>query len=123
MLWKTKNKFTNDSTIETITPGFYINNLHTDYVTSLAYCEKSSTFFSAGYDGKLLMMKLDEKTIALRDIVIHREFYALGTNNSSIYSIDCDYKGELLLASIYENVKFYLNKFYNEIKLVINKRL
>ena len=62
--------------------------------------------------GKLLMMKLDEKTIALRDIVIHREFYALGTNNSSIYSIDCDYKGELLLASIYENVKFYLNKFY-----------
>jgi hypothetical protein len=99
-----KNNFENDSSIETYTPGFYINNLHTDYVTCLAYSELTSSFFSAGYDGKLLMMKLDENTIAQKDIIIQREFYALGTNNSSIYSIDCDYKGELLLASIYENV-------------------
>jgi WD40 repeat protein len=101
-----KNKFNNDSSIETYSPGFYINNLHTDYVTSLAYSEISSSFFSASYDGKLLMMKLDENTISQKDIIIHREFYALGTNNSSIYSIDCDYKGEIIVASIYENVLF-----------------
>ena len=107
-LWKIRNSFNDNSSIETYAPGFYINNLHTDYVTSLAYSEKTSAFFSAGYDGKLLMMKLDEKTIALRDIVIQREFYALGTNNSSIYSIDCDHKGDMLLASIYENVNINL---------------
>ena len=104
-LWKIRNPLNAESSsIDTYAPGFYINNLHTDYVTSLAYSEKSSAFFSAGYDGKLFMMKLDEKTIAIRDIVIHREFYALGTNNSSIYSIDCDLEGKILLASIYENV-------------------
>ena len=104
-MWKMPDSLSNDS-IETIIPKFYINNLHSDYVKSLAFSEKTGSFFSAGFDGKILMMKLDEKTKASKDIVIQQEFYALGTHNSSIYSIDCDLGGDLLLASFYENVNF-----------------
>ena len=102
-LWKLPDE--NEDYSEGYFPKFYVNNLHSDYIKCLAYSEKTNSFFSAGFDGKILMMKIDGKTKNTNEIVINEEFYAIGKNNSSIYSIDCDLAGDLLLASAYENVK------------------
>ena len=69
----------------------------------MAYSEKSGNLFSAGLDGKILMLKLEQQNNS-RDINLSQEFSTLSTLDNSIFSIDCDLNGDFLLASVYENV-------------------
>lgn len=99
------------NSLEYFTSGFNINNLHNDYVKSLAFSEKSGALFTGGFDGKILMMKLEESTKNSGQINLSSDYISLASNSNSIFAIDCDLNGDILLASVYENVNFSLILF------------
>ncbi len=70
----------------------------------MCYKDKLNILFACGYDGLITCHNLEEfgKTNTLKlnnDIFMYKS-----NNNNSVYSIDCDATGNILLASIYENV-------------------
>lgn len=96
----------NYNNIETHYAALDLNNYHTDYIKGIAYSEKSGNLFTAGYDGKILLMKLDDSLKSPVECFTLNDSNS-GVNNSSIFAIDCDLTGDLMIASVYENVKIY----------------
>jgi WD40 repeat protein len=93
--------------IESFYSTVSLNTLHNDYIKAIAYSEKSANLFSVGLDGRILMMNLDDLVKYQKDFSLFQDFHSLGTNNSSVFAVDCDLSGDLMIASVYENVKNY----------------
>jgi len=111
------NNINNDGLIESYYASLNLNNIHTDYIKSLAYSEKSGYLFTAGFDGKILMMKLDDLLKYPRDLNYYQDYHDFNSNNNhnSVFSVDCDLNGDIILASVYENVKQNLFKLFLKI--------
>jgi len=69
----------------------------------MCYSEESSYLFSSGYDGCISYHNIDEYNKT--GVIKFNSENLIYTNNqgNSIYSIDCDSTGRLILASAYEN--------------------
>lgn len=92
--------------VDIMTPTYSIHQYHKDYIKSLCYKEGLNYLYACGYDGVITGHNIEEygKTNSIK---LNADNYLYkSTNNNSIYSIDCDEKGNLLLASVYENVTF-----------------
>lgn len=99
--------------IESFYSAVSLNTLHNDYIKAIAYSEKSGNLFSAGLDGRILMMNLDDLVKYQNDFSSFQDFHSLATNNNSVFAVDCDLSGDLMIASVYENVKINLFLFFN----------
>jgi len=105
-LWKIPELIDEESsyTIESYYSSLSMNTLHGDYIKALAYSEKSGKLFTAGLDGRILMMNLEDLLVQARDGNRSNDVNLLGSNNSSVFAVDCDLSGDLMIASAYENV-------------------
>lgn len=92
------------NSIESFYSHTNLNSLHGDYIKALAYSEKSGNLFTAGLDGRIFMFNLDELDKYHKDVKTFKDSHSLGTNNSSVFAVDCDLSGDLMIASVYENV-------------------
>jgi WD40 repeat protein len=100
-IWKLDNKHSENYTISS---SHLIHQYHKDYIKSLCYSEVSHTLYSCGLDGLISSYNIEEynKTSTIKP---GRENIIFSTpNNNSIYSMDCDQTGRIILASIYENL-------------------
>ncbi len=115
----TTNNTTNISPL-TITPSYSINQYHKDYIKCLCFKDNShNNLYACSYDGTITMHRIDEYS-ATGAIKPKQEniIYKSG-NGNSIYSIDCDNTGNVLLASIYENVIYIFKYTINNININI----
>lgn len=111
-LWKLPelNCINNNDTIESYSSMMSLNTFHEDYIKAISFSEKSGNIFTAGLDGRLLMMNLEKLINYPKDINNFNDFNSLGANNSSIFDVDCDISGDVMIASVYDdNVKFFIH--------------
>ena len=112
-LWKLPDLHSKESNnpIESYYSTMSFNTFHGDYIKAIAYSEKKGNLFSAGLDGKILMTSLDDLLKHPKDANTFQDIHSLGANNSSVFAVDCDLSGDLMIASVYENVKINLFAF------------
>jgi WD40 repeat protein len=90
----------------TISSKYLIHSYQNDYIKSLCYNEEQKFLYSCSYDGTITQFNIEEfrKTNKIKFDRGSNILYEMG-EQKSIFSIDCDISGKLLLASVYENVK------------------
>ncbi len=115
-----KYNINNNGLIESYYSSLSLNNIHTDYIKGLAYSEKSGNLFTAGYDGKILMMNIDDILNFTKDITYYQNYFDFGSNSNfnSIFAVDCDLSGDTILASVYDNVILNYKFFYKSYLLL-----
>ncbi len=106
-LWKIPDLSSKDSPngFESYYSTMSLNKMHGDYIKAIAYSEKSGNLFSASLDGRILMTNLESLLKYPNDLNSFQDFQSFGLNNSSVFAVDCDLSGDLMIASVYENVK------------------
>jgi WD40 repeat protein len=108
-LWKIPELLidNNNNAIESYCCALSLNTFHEDYIKAIAYSEKSGNLFTAGLDGRILMINLEKLLNFPKDLTSFKDLNNLGSNKSSVFSVDCDLSGDLMIASVYDdNVKF-----------------
>jgi WD40 repeat protein len=87
----------------TISETYPIHNFHTDYIKCLNYNSYSNKLFAAGFDGLVTCYDIEDylKTFTINS---SKENYLYATNQKeSIYCIDSDPSGGVILCGSYEN--------------------
>ena len=88
----------------TQTTSLNIHQYHKDYVKGLCYSEMSNTLISCGLDGFITLYNIEEYN-KTQNIRANRDNILFEMKNSnSIYSIDCDETGRIIISSVYENI-------------------
>lgn len=82
-----------------------MSEYHTDYIKTLCYSEDINYLYSGGLDGQIISTDINQcKKVNTYE---YNKDNVLLAQSNSVYSIDCDKSGNILIASIYENVNFY----------------
>lgn len=105
-IWRIPNTHDNEN-IQTVTSAFSIHQYHKDYIKAICYNDESKILFACGYDGLITKFNIEEYKRS-NVIKYDNNNFLFSTENNSIYSMDCDQAGKLLITSVYENVYLML---------------
>jgi len=95
-LWKIPN----EKDFKTQNSSFSFRDYHSDYIKALSFSSEANSLFSGSLDGRVVSYNLEEfsnKSLSSSDGTIYSS-----SNSESIYSMDIDLSGKLLLVSIYK---------------------
>lgn len=101
-IWKLKGFEPMPNVASEIYPINTIHELNSDYIKTLAYCDYSATLFSGGLDAKLCAYNIDYSK--KQNIRVSSNNLLIKVEDKSIYSIDINNNGNLVAASVYENL-------------------
>lgn len=104
-IWKLKGFERNNYTVD-IYPINSINEHYTDYVKSLVYNNSSKMLYTGGLDARICAYNIEYSNKSSISITGKNVLYST-LNEKSVYSIDTNKDGSLLVASVYENVSIF----------------
>ena len=102
-LWKIPKLEENSHDDYTITPSYQIYQYQKDYIKSLSYNDKVGILYAGGFDGIITQFDIHQFRQTNKITLDNANYLYKNSTNSSIFSIDSDHEGKLLLCSIYEN--------------------
>jgi WD40 repeat protein len=90
-------------------PYLSLSRYHTDYVKAINYNPTQNLLFSAGFDGVVACYDIGENK---RIPIEYKNENLLYTTpqKESVYCLDSDYSGDLILCGSYENKIFCLDR-------------